>query len=208
MVSKVAIIYYSMYGHVGQLARAIKKGVESVGLKGDLYQIPETLPKDVLEKMHAPGQDPNVPLATMETMEEYEAFLFGMPTRYGNQSAQVRAFWDRTGQLWVKGSLHQKLAGVFFSTASVGGGQEMTAANFISTLAHHGMVYVPLGYFNTFSQFTSLTEVRGGSAWGSGTLAGGDGSRQPSKVELELAEIQGKTFAELAKRVQPKAEDK
>ncbi|KAJ3181923.1 hypothetical protein HDU85_003440 [Gaertneriomyces sp. JEL0708] len=203
-ISKVAIIYYSMYGHVGTLAKAIQKGVQAQGLTANLYQIPETLSPEILAKMHAPPKDATVPTATVETLAQYDAFIFGMPTRYGNQAAQVRAFWDATGQLWAKGALSGKIAGVFFSTASLGGGQETTALTFMSTLAHHGIIYVPLGYANTFQQFTSLTDVRGGSAWGAGTIAGGDGSRQPSSLELEVAEIQGKTFAEFAKRVEPK----
>ncbi|KAJ3055050.1 hypothetical protein HK097_011613 [Rhizophlyctis rosea] len=202
MVAKVAIIYYSMYGHIGTLAKEMKKGLESVGVTGDLFRIPETLTQDVLDKMHAPPKPADIPEATLETLEEYDAFLFGIPTRYGNQAAQVRAFWDRTGGLWAKGALRHKVAGVFVSTASLGGGQENTVSTFISTLVHHGVVYVPLGYADTFAQFTG-PEYRGGSAWGAGTLAGPDGSRQPSALELEVASIQGKKFGEFVSRLGP-----
>lgn len=104
-------------------------------------------------------------------------------------------------KLWAHGSLYSKLAGVFTSTGTLGGGQETTIANFMSTLTHHGMIYVPLGYAKTFKQFGGLATVRGGSAWGAGTLAGGDGSRQPSELELEVARLQGKGFSEFAQRV-------
>ncbi|KAJ3040801.1 hypothetical protein HDV00_010416 [Rhizophlyctis rosea] len=202
MVNKVAIIYYSMYGHVGTLAKEIKAGLESVGVKGDLFRIPETLTEDVLAKMHAPPKPADIPEVTLETLEEYDAFLFGIPTRYGNQAAQVRAFWDRTGGLWAKGALRHKVAGTFVSTASLGGGQENTVVSFLSTLAHHGIVYVPLVYADTFAQFTGL-ELRGCSAFGAGTIAGPDGSRQPSALELEVAKIQGKKFGEFVSRIGP-----
>lgn len=119
-----------------------------------------------------------------------------MPTRFGNFPAQWKAFWDQTGGQWATGGFHGKLAGLFLSTASPGGGQESTALAAMSTLAHHGIVYVPLGYKNAFPQLTNLDEVHGGSPWGAGTFAAGDGSRQPSALELEIAEIQGKTFYE------------
>jgi NAD(P)H dehydrogenase (quinone) len=126
--------------------------------------------------------------------------LFGLPTRYGNQSAQVRTFWDATGGLWASGALFGKAAGVFVSTGTAGGGQEVTALNFLSTLTHHGIIYVPLGYKNTFAQLSNLSEVHGGSPWGAGTFAGADGSRQPSPLELEVATIQGSTFYETVQK--------
>ncbi|KAJ3297943.1 hypothetical protein HK104_011343 [Borealophlyctis nickersoniae] len=200
---EVAIIYYSMYGHIAKLAQSIKAGVESQGLKADLYQIRETLPQEVLDKMQAPPKDESIPYATPQTLLDYDAFLFGFPTRYGNQPAQVRAFWDATGQVWAAGGAHGKIAGTFFSTASLGGGQETTALSFVTTLTHHGIAYVPFGYAKAFAQLTSTTEFRGGSAWGAGTIAAGDGSRQPSAAELEIAKIQGTTFAQFAKRLAP-----
>ncbi|KAJ3282955.1 hypothetical protein HK104_010627 [Borealophlyctis nickersoniae] len=196
-----------MYGHVAKLARAIKSGIESQGLKPDLYQIRETLSQEILDKMHALPKDESIPYATPETLVEYDAFLFGFPTRYGNQPAQVRAFWDATGQVWTSGGAYGKIAGTFFSTASLGGGQETTALTFISTLTHHGIAYVPFGYARSFAQMTSTTEFRGGSAWGAGTIAAGDGSRQPSAVELELATIQGTSFAQFAKRLAPREQN-
>ena len=152
--------------------------------------------------MHAPGQDKSVPFATPETMTSYDAFLFGIPTRYGNYSAQWKTFIDKLGGLWATGALHGKYFGLFVSTAASGGGQESTAIAALSSWVHQGMVYVPLGYKNNFAQLSNLSEVHGGSPWGAGTFASGDGSRQPSPLELEIAEIQGKTFTELVSKVQ------
>lgn len=195
MAPKVAIIIYTMYGHIGRMAEAVKVGVESAGGNATIFQVPETLPQDVLEKLHAPGK-PDYPIASTETLTEYDAFLFGVPTRFGNYPAQFKAFWDATGGLWVQGSLYGKPAGIFVSTGTPGGGQESTVMNALSCLTHHGVIFVPLGYARAFPQITSFDEVHGGSPWGAGTFAGADGSRKPSKLELEIAEIQGKTFWE------------
>lgn len=151
--------------------------------------------------MHAPDQDTSIPFATAETMTQYDAFLFGIPTRYGNYSAQWKTFIDRLGQLWMSGALTGKYFGLFVSTASMGGGQESTAIAALSSWVHQGMVYVPLGYSHAFGTMTDLSEARGGSPWGAGTFAAGDGSRQPSAKELELAEIQGKTFYQAVSKV-------
>lgn len=188
-----------MYGHIRALAEAEKKGAEKAGAKVDLYQIPETLSEEVLGLMHAPAKPTDVPvLEDPATLEGYDAFLLGIPTRYGNFPAQWKAFWDKTGKQWAAGAFAGKLAGVFVSTGTPGGGQETTVINSLSTLTHHGIIYVPLGYKRTFGQLANVSEVRGGSAWGAGTFAGPDGSRQPSALELEVAEIQGETFAETA----------
>lgn len=194
MAPKVAIIIYSLYHHVATLAEAAKKGVESAGGEATIFQVPETLPESVLEAMHAPPK-PDYPIATNDTLTEYDAFLFGIPTRFGNYPAQFKAFWDATGGLWSSGALHGKPAGLFVSTGSPGGGQETTAINALSVLVHHGMIYVPLGYAKVFAQLTSLDEVHGGSPWGAGAFAG-HGSRQPSALELEITTIQGSSFYE------------
>lgn len=165
-------------------------------------RIAETLPQEVLTKMHAPPKS-DYPVITTEILKEYDGFLFGIPTRYGNFPAQWKAFIDQTGGLWQSGALHGKYAGVFISTASIGGGQESTAISALSTFAHHGIIYVPLGYAKAFGPMSEVNEPRGGSAWGAGTLAGGDGSRQPSQKELGLAEVQGKSFYETLARAFP-----
>ncbi|KAK5938686.1 flavodoxin-like fold protein [Knufia obscura] len=198
---KVAIIYYSMYGHVATMAKQEKKGIEAAGGQADMYQIKETLPQEVLSKMHAPGQDESVPFATPDTLKNYDAFLFGIPTRYGNYSAQWKTYIDSLGQLWMSGALQGKYFGVFVSTGTPGGGQETTAITSLSSWVHQGMIYVPLGYKYTFQALANLSEVRGGSPWGAGTFSAGDGSRQPSQLELELAEAQGKHFYEVIAKV-------
>jgi len=190
---KIAIVIYSMYGHITSMAEAVKAGVESGGGSATIYQIPETLSDEVLAKMYAPPK-PAYPIITPDELKTFDAFLFGIPTRYGNFPAQWKAFWDSTGQLWQSGALAGKYAGVFVSTASPGGGQETTVVSSISTLVHHGILYVPLGYAQAFAQLTNLEEVHGASPWGAGMFAAGDGSRQASALELEIANIQGKTF--------------
>jgi NAD(P)H dehydrogenase (quinone) len=193
MSPKIAIIYYSTWGHIRTMAESVKKGVESAGVTADMYQIQETLSEEILTKMHAPPKNED-PVATAETLTQYDAFLFGIPTRYGNFPAQWKTFWDATGSLWASGALYGKKVGTFVSTGTPGGGQEVTSANAMSTFIHHGMIYIPLGYGKTFDKLTNLDEVHGGSPWGAGTYAGPTGERQPSKLELELAEIQGSEF--------------
>ncbi|KAI6145724.1 1,4-benzoquinone reductase [Pisolithus thermaeus] len=214
MPPRVAIVIYTLYGHIGKLAEAVKSGVQSAGGQAEILQIRETLSEEILAKMHAPPK-PNYPIIAPADLTKYDAFLFGIPTRYGNFPAQwkvssttgrfrtcvslthqLQAFWDATGSLWAAGSLSGKFAGVFVSTGTPGGGQESTVIASLSTLAHHGIIYVPLGYKHAFPQLANLSEVRGGSPWGAGTFAAADGSRQPSALELELATIQGRTFYE------------
>jgi NAD(P)H dehydrogenase (quinone) len=199
MAPKIAIIYYTTWGHVRNIALSVQAGVKAAGGEADLFQIPETLSEDVLEKMHAPAK-PEDPIATPETLTGYDGFLFGIPTRFGNFPAQWKAFWDATGGLWATGALHGKYAGLFVSTGTPGGGQEITALNALSVLAHHGLIYVPLGYKNSFAQLTNLEEVHGGSPWGAGSYSNSDGSRTASALELEIAEIQGKSFYETVAR--------
>ncbi|KAI1321546.1 benzoquinone reductase [Xylariaceae sp. FL0255] len=195
MAPKIAIVFYSMYGHIKQLAEAEKAGIEKAGGTVDLYQIPETLPQEVLTKMHAPGQSKDIPLLEdPATLQQYDAFLLGIPTRYGTFPAQWKVFWDKTGSQWASGGFYGKMAGLFVSSAGMGGGQESTAIAAMSTLAHHGIIYVPLGYAKTFAALTDLTEIHGGSPWGAGTFASSDGSRQPSAKELEIATTQGEAF--------------
>jgi len=195
MAPRIAIVYYSLYGHVGKIAEAEAEGIKAAGGSVDIFQIPETLPQEVLTKMHAPPKDSSIQtLDDPSKLEQYDAFLFGIPTRYGNFPAQWKAFWDSTGKQWATGAYWGKYAGVFVSTSGLGGGQESTVISSMSTLAHHGLIYVPLGYKTVFGQLTNLSEVHGGSPWGAGTFAGADGSRQPSALELEIAREQGKAF--------------
>jgi len=195
MAPKIAIVFYSMYGHVKTLAEAEKKGIEKAGGSATLYQIAETLGDDVLAKMHAPPKDTSIAtLSDPNELLQYDGFLLGIPTRYGNFPAQWKTFWDKTGHVWQTGGYWGKYAGVFISNGTPGGGQESTAIATMSTLAHHGIIYVPLGYAKAFGQLANLSEVHGGSPWGAGTFSAADGSRQPTPLELEVAEIQGENF--------------
>jgi len=189
-----------MYGHIAKLAEAEKAGLKKAGIEADLYQIEETLPQEVLAKMHAPPKS-DYPVVTPDILETYDAFLFGIPTRYGNFPAQWKAFWDSTGKQWASGGFWGKYAGIFVSTGTPGGGQETTAIAALSTLTHHGIIYVPLGYKTAFPILANLSEARGGSPWGAGTFAGADGSRQPTALELELATTHGESFAMAIKKV-------
>jgi len=201
MAPKVAIVYYSMYGHIKTLALAEQAGLKKAGIEADLYQVPETLPQEVLTKMHAPAKSSDIPIIDAATLATYDAFLFGIPTRYGNFPAQWKAFWDSTGGLWGSGALWGKYAGVFVSSGSQGGGQESTVIASLSTLTHHGIIFVPLGYKTTFPLLTDLSAIRGGSPWGAGTFSASDGSRQPSEAELQLATSQGEAFGTIISKV-------
>lgn len=201
MAVKIFVIYYSSYGHVAQLAKKIKEGIDSVdGAEGILYQVKETLPPEVTAKMHIPPQPSDIPFADTHNLTEADGFIFGFPTRYGGVPAQFKAFWDATGGLWTSGKLNGKPFGLFTSNGTLGGGQEVTLLSSLSNFIHHGMIYVPLGYSFGPPLF-SLDEVRGGTPWGAGTYAGADGSRQPSKLELDIAEHQGKYTAGVIKKL-------
>ncbi len=191
----IAIVYYSLYGHVAALAKAIKAGAEAYSgdIKVNLYQVPETLSEDILTKMHAPAKDASVPVLTdPSVLVEADAIFFGISTRYGMVPAQMKAFMDSTGKIWQSGGFVGKIASIFFSTSTIGGGQETAALSMMSYIAHHGMLYAPIGYTNP--KLFELT-VHGGSPWGSGTVTGGDGSRFPSEAELDVASHQGKLIA-------------
>ncbi|KGN49166.1 NAD(P)H dehydrogenase (quinone) FQR1 [Cucumis sativus] len=199
MATKVYIVYYSTYGHVLRLAEEIQKGVASVeGVEVKLWQVPETLPSEVLEKMQAPPKG-EAPIITPSELAEADGLLFGFPTRFGMMCAQFKAFMDATGSLWRTQSLAGKPAGIFYSTASQGGGQETTPLTAITQLVHHGMLFVPIGYSFGAGMF-EMENIKGGSPYGAGTLAG-DGSRQPSELELQQAFHQGKYFAGIAKKL-------
>ncbi|KAJ6480425.1 flavoprotein-like protein [Mycena sanguinolenta] len=200
MAPKVAIVIYSMYGHIAKMAESVKKGVEEAGGSATIYQIPETLSQEILAKMYAPAK-PDHPIMDATTLATFDAFIMGIPTRYGNFPGQWKAFWDSTGGLWASGALAGKYAGAFVSTAGPGGGQEVTIQNAISTLTHHGVVFVPFGYAAAFPQLSNLSEVHGGSPWGAGTYAATDGSRQPTSLELEIATLQGEQFYNVVKKV-------
>ncbi|KAJ9704842.1 hypothetical protein PVL29_003069 [Vitis rotundifolia] len=197
---RIFIVFYSMYGHVEILARRIKAGVDSIdGVEGVLFRIPETMPPEVLEQMKVPQKADDVPvMSEAAELVEADGLLFGFPTRYGSMAAQMKAFFDSTGQLWREQKLAGVPAGFFVSTGTQGGGQETTALTAITQLAHHGMLYVPIGYTFGAGMF-KMDSIRGGSPYGAGVFSG-DGTREPSETELALAEHQGKYMAAIVKR--------
>ncbi|KAL9229437.1 hypothetical protein vseg_004903 [Gypsophila vaccaria] len=198
---KLFIVFYSMYGHVECLAKAMMKGASSVpGVEPLMYRVPETLSEDVLDQMRAPIKDDSIPVIPSPAhLEAADGFLFGFPTRYGSMAAQMKAFFDSTAALWKDQSLAAKPAGFFVSTGTQGGGQETTAWTAITQLAHHGMLFVPIGYTFGAGMF-KMDSIRGGSPYGAGVFAG-DGTRQPTDTELALAEHQGKYMAAVVKRL-------
>ncbi|KAK4752874.1 hypothetical protein SAY87_021672 [Trapa incisa] len=199
MTTKVYIVFYSMYGHVERLAEEIQKGAASVeGVEAKLWQVPETLPLEALTKMNAPPKS-NIPIITPNELAEGDGFVFGFPTRFGMMAAQFKAFMDATGGLWRTQQLAGKPAGIFYSTGSQGGGQETTPLTAITQLVHHGMLFVPIGYTFGAGMF-EMEQVKGGSPYGAGTFAG-DGSRQPSELELAQAFHQGKYLATITKKL-------
>jgi NAD(P)H dehydrogenase (quinone) len=199
----VLIVYYSMYGHIHTMAQAVAEGVAQVaGAKAILRRVPETLPLDALTKMGALDSQKaqaDVPVCTLDELGQADAIIFGTPTRFGNMCGQMRQFLDATGQLWVKGALVGKVGSVFASSATQHGGQESTILTFHVTLLHQGMVIVGLPY--AFQQQTGVEEVKGCSPYGASTIAGADGSRTPSLIELEGARWQGRHVAEIASKL-------
>ncbi len=199
-MTKVLVLYYSMYGHVETLAGAIAEGVRSAeDVDVTVKRVPETMPPEVAKKAGA-KLDQAAPVATPAELADYDAIIFGTPTRFGNMAAQMRNFLDQTGGLWVKGVLVGKVGSVFTSTGT-GGGNESTVISFVTTLMHHGMVYVGLPY--ACPELADISEVKGGSPWGAATIAGADGSRQPSAKELAQARYQGRHVANIAKKLRP-----
>jgi NAD(P)H dehydrogenase (quinone) len=198
-MKKILVLYYSMYGHIETLAHAVAEGAGRVeGVEVTLKRVPETISED---RARAAGVklEQAAPAATPAELAEYDAILFGTPTRFGNMAGQMRTFLDQTGGLWAQGALIGKIGSVFTSTGT-GGGNEATILSFWPTLAHHGMIIVGLPY--SAPGLAEIGEVRGGSPYGAATIAGSDGSRQPSTRELELARFQGEHVARLAVRLQ------
>lgn len=206
MSTKIKVIFHSLYGHVYQLAEALAEGARSVpGTEVEILQVAETLPDEVLVKMgalEAKKAFAHIPVAKPSDLADADGLLFGSGTRFGSASAQLQAFFDSTGGLWAKGALIGKPAGVFVSTGTQHGGQETTLVSMHTFLLHHGMVVVGVPY--AAQELTKMDDVTGGSPYGAGTLAGADGSRQPSANELAIARFQGKHTAQIAAKLAAK----
>ena len=197
-MTKVLVLYYSSYGHIETMAGAEAEGARSAGAEVVVKRVPELVPAELAKSSHF-KLDQAAPIATVDELPSYDAIIFGTPTRFGNMAAQMRNFLDQTGGLWFQNKLVGKVASVFASTGSQHGGQETTILTFIPTLLHLGMIYVGLPY--RFAGQFGHDEVKGGSPYGATTIAGGDGSRQPSAVEIEAAKFQGAHVAAIAAKL-------
>jgi NAD(P)H dehydrogenase (quinone) len=197
-MTKILVLYYSSYGHIETMAQAVAEGVRKVGAQADVKRVPETVSAEVAKSSHF-KLDQAAPIATIDELANYDGIIFGTPTRFGNMAGQMRNFLDQAGGLWYQNKLVGKIGSVFTSTASQHGGQESTILTFIPTILHLGMIYVGLPY--TFSGQFGHEEVKGASPYGASTVAGGDGSRQPSAIELEAARFQGAHVAAIAAKL-------
>lgn len=197
-MSKILVLYYSMYGHIEVMSGAVAEGVRAAGCEAVVKRVPETIPEAKAREIGV-KLDQRAPIANPDELGDYDGILFGGPTRYGVMAAQLRSFIDQTGKLWLSGALIGKPAGVFTSTATQHGGQETTIISLHATLLHLGMVIVGLPY--SAKEQMSMDEITGGSPYGASTITGGDGSRMPSANELALARFQGRHLAEIAKKL-------
>lgn len=200
---KVLVVFYSMYGHVYRMALSVAEGAGEVkGASVDLKRVPETLSQEILDRMGAAEAQKgfaHIPVCAVDELPQYDAVIFGTPTRFGNMCGQMRAFLDATGQLWAQKRLVGKVGSVFASSATQHGGQESTILSFHTTLLHQGMIIVGLPY--SFEGQMGVSEITGCSPYGASTIAGGDGSRMPSANELAGARYQGKHVAMIASRL-------
>ncbi|EFH13448.1 NAD(P)H:quinone oxidoreductase [Teichococcus cervicalis] len=194
-MSKILVLYYSSYGHIETMAKAVAEGARQVaGSEVVIKRVPETAPLEVAKSAHF-KLDQEAPVATVAELAEYDAIIFGTPTRFGRMASQMAAFLDQAGGLWFQDKLVGKVGSVFTSTASQHGGQETTITSTLVNLLHFGMTIVGLPY--TEKRQLDITTVNGGTPYGASTIAAGDGSRQPSEAELEMAKSQGRHVAEV-----------
>lgn len=197
-MAKILVLYYSSYGHIETMAEAVAEGARSAGATVDIKRVPETVPLEIAQGAHF-KLDQKAPVATIADLENYDAIILGTGTRFGRMSSQMAAFLDAAGGLWARGVLNGKVGSAFTSTASQHGGQETTLFSMITNLLHFGMVIVGLPY--SFAGQMGVDEVKGGSPYGATTLADGDGSRQPSPVEIDAAKFQGRHVAEITAKL-------
>jgi NAD(P)H dehydrogenase (quinone) len=197
-MSKVLVLYYSSYGHMETMAQAVAEGARGTGATVDVKRVPETVPESVAKSAHF-KLDQAAPVATVDELASYDAIVVGAPTRFGRMPSQMAAFLDQAGGLWAKGALNGKVGGAFTSTATQHGGQEVTLFSIITNLMHFGMVIVGLPY--SYQAQMTLDEIVGGSPYGATTIAGGQGQRQPSQIDLDGARFQGRLIAETANKL-------
>ncbi len=198
-MAKILVLYYSSYGHIETMAEAVAEGARRTeGVEVTIKRVPELVPAEVAETAGM-KLDQDAAVATPGELADYDAIVFGTPTRFGNMAAQMRNFLDQTGGLWAKGALVGKAGSVFTSTGTQHGGQETTITSFHTTLLHHGMVIVGVPY--ACEGLSNMDEITGGSPYGAATLAGGDGARRPSENELGIARFQGEHVARIAAKL-------
>ena len=197
-MAKVLVLYYSSYGHIETMAGAVADGAREAGATVDIKRVPELVTPEVAKASHF-KTDQAAPVAEVSDLADYDAIIFGVPTRFGNMAAQMKNFLDQTGGLWAQGKLIGKVGSVFASTATQHGGQESTILSTHTVLLHHGMVIVGLPY--AWQGQTIVSEITGGSPYGASTIAGGDGSRKPSENELAGARWQGAHVARIAAKL-------
>jgi len=197
-MAKILVLYYSAYGHIETMANAVAEGARAAGAEVTVKRVPELVPEDVAKASYF-KLDQAAPIAKPAELAEYDAIIVGAGTRFGTVASQMRNFWDQTGGLWAEGKLVGKVGSVFTSSATQHGGQESTILGFIPTLLHHGMVVAGLPY--AFQGQMGTEEVKGGSPYGASTITNGDGSRQPSAIELEGARYQGGHVAKIAAKI-------
>lgn len=198
-MAKVLVLYYSMYGHIEIMAHAVAEGVRSVeNTAVAVKRVPELMSEEVARRVGA-KLDQAAPIAAVDELPDYDAIIFGTPTRFGNMCAQMRNFLDQTGRIWLNGGLIGKVGSVFTSTGTQHGGQETTITSFHTTLLHHGMIIVGVPY--SCQEIMNMSEITGGSPYGASTLAGGDGKRQPSDNEMKVAHFQGVHVAQVANKL-------
>ena len=197
-MSKVLVLYYSTYGHIETMAAAVAEGARSTGASVDVKRVPETVPEAIAGPAHF-KLDQAAPVAAVADLEHYDAIIVGCPTRFGRLPSQMASFLDQAGGLWARGALNGKVGGAFTSTATQHGGQEVTLFSVITNLLHFGMVIVGLPY--SFQGQMSIDEIVGGSPYGATTIAGGQGQRQPSAIDLDGARFQGRLIAETANKL-------
>ena len=199
-MTKVLVLYYSSYGHVETMANAVAEGAAEVdGVEVDVRRVAELVPEEIQEKANFKTEQDAPVLEDASAIAEYDAIIVGTPTRFGNMASQMRNFWDQTGGLWAQGKLIGKVGSAFTSTGSQHGGQETTLTSIHTTLLHHGMVIVGVPY--SCEGLTNMDEITGGTPYGASTLAGADGSRQPSGNELDIARFQGRHVATIASKL-------
>lgn len=197
-MSKVLVLYYSSYGHIETMAQAMAEGARSAGASVDVKRVPETVPLEIAKSAHF-KLDQAAPIATIGELADYDAIIVGTPTRFGRMPAQMASFLDQAGGLWARGAFQGKVGGAFTSTATQHGGQEVTLFSVITNLMHFGMIIVGLPY--GYQGQMTLDEIVGGSPYGATTIAGGQGQRKPSAIELDGARFQGKLIAETANKL-------